>query len=112
MAATALSPAPGSQKLEESNAKKPCRPPGVLKTMSAAAAVGAIAAQPHPAAAQQVKWSARTEAPKMRAPADAADCHNHIYDAKYPGRPALDIAAQRRLGRGLPGIAAPHRHEP
>src|SRR5690349_1580452 len=58
----------------------------VLKTISAAAAAGVIAA-PQRIAAQQVKWSAGTEAPKLRAPADAADCHHHIYDAKYPVDP-------------------------
>jgi len=56
----------------------------VLKTISAAAATGAVAARPQRTAAQQVKWSAGTEAPKLRAPADAADCHHHIYDAKAP----------------------------
>src|SRR5580704_15541191 len=54
---------------------------------AAAAAVGVVAAQPQRAAAQQVKWSAGTEAPKLRAPAGAADCHHHIYDAKYPADP-------------------------
>jgi anaerobic selenocysteine-containing dehydrogenase len=50
----------------------------VLKTISAAAVAGAVAARPQRAAAQQVKWSAGTEAPKLRAPADATDCHHHI----------------------------------
>jgi len=31
------------------------------------------------AAAQQVKWSSGTEPPKLRAPANACDCHHHIY---------------------------------
>ena len=40
----------------------------VLKTMSAAAVAGAVAARPQRVAAQQVKWSAGTEPPKLRAP--------------------------------------------
>ena len=35
------------------------------------------------AAAQQVKWSSRTEPPKLRAPANACDCHHHIYGSQY-----------------------------
>jgi predicted TIM-barrel fold metal-dependent hydrolase len=40
-----------------------------------------------PAAAQQVKWSAGSAPAKLRAPANAADCHHHIYDARYPADP-------------------------
>ena len=76
----------------------------VLKAMSAAAAVGVVAAQTQRAAAQQVKWSAGTEAPKLRAPADAADCHHHIYDAKYPPDPRSTLrpgdASARNPGEG------------
>jgi predicted TIM-barrel fold metal-dependent hydrolase len=35
----------------------------------------------------QVKWSAGTEAPKLRAPPNATDCHFHIYDASFPIAP-------------------------
>ena len=35
------------------------------------------------AAAQQVKWSSGTEPPKLRAPANACDCHHHIYGSQY-----------------------------
>jgi predicted TIM-barrel fold metal-dependent hydrolase len=41
---------------------------------------------------QAVKWSAGTAPPKLRAPANATDCHHHIYDARYPADPK---AAQR-----------------
>ena len=44
----------------------------------------ALAAHARPALAQSVKWSAGTEAPRFKAPANATDCHHHIYDAKYP----------------------------
>jgi len=90
----------------------------VLKAMSAAAAVGVVAAQPQRAAAQQVKWSAGTEAPKLRAPAGAADCHHHIYDAKYPADPRSTLrpgdasvedyrTLQRRIGTSRNVIVQP-----
>jgi predicted TIM-barrel fold metal-dependent hydrolase len=60
------------------------------------------------AAAQGVRWSAGTERPKTSAPANATDCHHHIFDKRYPlatGAPALEDASiedyrllQRRLG--------------
>src|SRR3954471_4773525 len=51
----------------------------------AAAALGASALDSLPAYAQhQVPWSAGTEAPKLKAPANACDCHMHIYDARFP----------------------------
>ena len=78
----------------------------VLKIVSAAALVGVHA---RPAAAQAVKWSAGTEAPKLKAPANATDCHHHIYDAKYPVDPKATLrpadalvedyrALQKRIG--------------
>ena len=90
----------------------------VLKSMSAVAAVGAVAAGPHGAAAQQVKWSAGTEAPKLQAPAGAADCHHHIYDAKCPADPRSTLrpgdasvedyrALQRRIGTSRNVIVQP-----
>jgi D-galactarolactone isomerase len=36
---------------------------------------------------QSVKWSAGSERPKTRIPANAADCHYHIYDARFPADP-------------------------
>src|SRR5712691_5133218 len=56
----------------------------VLKVVSATALV---AAQPRSAAAQAVKWSAGTAPPRLKAPANATDCHHHIYSAKYPVDP-------------------------
>jgi predicted TIM-barrel fold metal-dependent hydrolase len=91
----------------------------VLKTMSAVAAAGvSVAGLAQPAAAQQVKWSAGTEAPKLRAPAGAADCHHHIYDAKYPVDPRATLrpadasvedyrALQRRIGTSRNVIVQP-----
>jgi len=34
--------------------------------------------------AQQVPYSTGTEPPKLKAPANACDCHMHIYDGRYP----------------------------
>ena len=78
----------------------------VLKVVPAAALVAAHA---RPASAQSVKWSAGTEAPRLRAPANATDCHHHIYDRKYPVDPKATLrpadasvddyrALQRRIG--------------
>ena len=66
----------------------------VLKVVSAAVLVGARARR---AAAQAVKWSMGTEAPKLKAPANATDCHHHIYNAKYP----VDARATLRPGDAL-----------
>jgi predicted TIM-barrel fold metal-dependent hydrolase len=53
--------------------------------MALAAAAGTVRSDR--ALAQQVPWSSGTEAPKLKAPANACDCHMHIYDAKYPVAP-------------------------
>lgn len=55
-----------------------------------------------------VRYSSGTEAPKTRAPANATDCHFHIYDNRFPpapgGLPAPDAmpadyrALQARIG--------------
>jgi predicted TIM-barrel fold metal-dependent hydrolase len=78
--------------------------------MSGIAATAAVSvARSGPARAQQVKWSAGSEAAKLRAPANAADCHHHIYDARYPADPKAVLrpgdalvedyrALQRRIG--------------
>ena len=68
-----------------------------LTMLSMTAVAGLVAANTGPAAAQSVKWSAGTEPPKLKAPANATDCHHHIYDAKYPGR-----SEGRRCGRPTP----------
>jgi len=81
----------------------------LLKTVTAAAAVGLIGGRVRDAGAQAVKWSSGTEAPKLRAPANATDCHHHIYEAKYPVDPKATLrpadalvedyrALQKRLG--------------
>ena len=78
----------------------------VLKGLSAAALVGVPTG---PAAAQAVKWSMGTEAPKLKAPANATDCHHHVYNAKFPVDPKATLrpadarvedyrALQKRIG--------------
>jgi D-galactarolactone isomerase len=55
---------------------------GVMKTagvMVLATAAGTLRGSP--AFAQPVPWSSGTEAPKLKAPANACDCHMHIYPA-------------------------------
>jgi len=82
----------------------------LIRTMSGIAATAVVSlARPGPVEAQQVKWSAGTEPAKLRAPANAADCHHHIYDARYPADPKAALrpgdalvedyrALQRRIG--------------
>jgi len=57
--------------------------------MARAAAAGAVRSEQ--AFAQQVPWSSGTESPKLKAPANACDCHMHIYDAKYPTDPKATL---------------------
>ena len=90
----------------------------LLKTMSVAVAAGVLAGHPRPASAQSVKWSAGSEAPKLKAPANATDCHHHIYDAKYPVDPKSTLrpgdalvedyrALQKRIGTSRNVIVQP-----
>jgi predicted TIM-barrel fold metal-dependent hydrolase len=81
----------------------------LLTTVSTIAVSGLLIARVRPAAAQHVKWSAGGEAPKLKAPANATDCHHHIYDARYPVDPKATLrpadalvddyrALQKRIG--------------
>src|SRR5713101_2339583 len=87
----------------------------ILKVVSAAPVVVFGA---RPAAAQAVKWSSGTEAPKLKAPANATDCHHHVYDAKYPVDPKATLrpadalvedyrALQKRIGTTRSVIVQP-----
>ena len=62
---------------------------GALAMTSAASTLGIRSA-----GAQQVPYSSGTEAPKLQAPANACDCHMHIYDAKI--RPLRRPRSSRR----------------
>ncbi|HEU4357097.1 MAG TPA: twin-arginine translocation signal domain-containing protein [Xanthobacteraceae bacterium] len=59
---------------------------GVLAVTTAASSLGMRGAS-----AQQVPYSTGTEAPKLKAPANACDCHMHIYDVKYPAAPSATL---------------------
>jgi predicted TIM-barrel fold metal-dependent hydrolase len=61
-----------------------------LAAIGGAAVCGAVGE----ADARQVPWSAGTEPPKTRAPANAADCHHHIYSARFK----VDVNSTLRPG--------------
>ena len=50
-----------------------------------------------PVAAAQVKWSSGSEAPRLKPPAQATDCHHHNYDPRYP----VDPISTLRPGEAL-----------
>jgi D-galactarolactone isomerase len=65
---------------------------GFMKAASLiAAATAASSISVCGASAQQVPYSAGTEAPKLKAPANACDCHMHIYNANYPVAPSATL---------------------
>jgi len=57
-----------------------------MLVLAASTSVGAGTAR-----AQQVPYSTGTEPPTLKAPANACDCHMHIYDAKYPVAPTATL---------------------
>jgi D-galactarolactone isomerase len=59
---------------------------GVLVMATASTGIGVRRAD-----AQQVPYSTGTKPPKLKAPANACDCHMHIYDAKYPIAPTATL---------------------
>jgi predicted TIM-barrel fold metal-dependent hydrolase len=65
---------------------------GFMKAASViAVATAASSISVFGASAQQVPYSAGTEAPKLKAPANACDCHMHIYNANYPVAPTATL---------------------
>ena len=42
-------------------------------------------------AGEQVPYSSGTEAPDLKAPANACDCHMHIYDSRFPVAPTATL---------------------
>src|SRR5215475_10325993 len=90
----------------------------VLRGLSAMAGAGILGAGAAPAAAQQVKYSSGTEPAKLKAPANACDCHHHIYGSQYkvdprstlrPGDATVDDyrALQKRIGTSRNVIVQP-----
>jgi predicted TIM-barrel fold metal-dependent hydrolase len=57
------------------------------------AGVTAIAQGQPNANAQSVPWSSGTELPKLKVPANATDCHHHIYDGRFPSIPGATVKA-------------------
>ena len=91
---------------------------GVLWGLSALAGAGIFGASATPATAQQVKYSSGTEPPKLKAPANACDCHHHIYGSQYkvdprsalrPGDATVEDyhALQKRIGTSRRRLTAP-----
>lgn len=80
----------------------------MLGGAAALAAGASIEVGAQPAAAQAVRYSVGTERATLRAPANATDCHFHLYDNRFPpapgGLPAPDAspadyhALQARIG--------------
>ena len=82
----------------------------LLKTVTAAAAAGFLGERPGSADAQAVKWSSGTEVPKLKAPANATDCHHHILHARRAGGhgpecPCGGGGQRHGDGRGTPAHA-------
>ena len=84
----------------------------VLWGLSVMAGVGVLGAGASPAAAQQVKYSSGTEPAKLKVPANACDCHHHIYGSQYkvdprttlrPGDATVDERVKRRGVLGAVG---------
>ncbi|HVJ52227.1 MAG TPA: amidohydrolase family protein [Aliidongia sp.] len=64
----------------------------VLGLMAGSAAAGMLGVGSTDARAEDaVPWSRGTELPKAKAPADATDCHHHIYDHRWPIDPNSTI---------------------
>jgi D-galactarolactone isomerase len=57
---------------------------GALAASAGGFALTGYAAQPP---VQTVKWSTGTERTRLKIPANATDCHHHIYDHSYPWAP-------------------------
>jgi predicted TIM-barrel fold metal-dependent hydrolase len=61
----------------------------VLQGLGGAALFGGMDVRS--ANAQQVLWSSGTEPAKIKMPADACDCHHHVYDGKFPIAPTATL---------------------
>jgi predicted TIM-barrel fold metal-dependent hydrolase len=55
------------------------------------AAIAAAGLSLRDASAQQVLWSSGTEPARLKVPADACDCHHHIYDGRFPISPTATL---------------------
>ncbi len=62
-----------------------------LKGASVAAVAGIAGLSARTSEAQTVPFSAGTEPPKTKAPANACDCHMHIYNGRFPIAPSATL---------------------
>jgi D-galactarolactone isomerase len=62
-----------------------------LKGVSVAAVAGFSGLSIRTGHAETVPYSAGTEPPKTKAPANACDCHMHIYNARFPIAPSATL---------------------
>ena len=69
-------------------------------------------------AAEAVKWSSGTEPARLPAPPNAADCHHHVYDKRFPLAPSATLtpgdatvtdyrALQKRIGTARHVVVQP-----
>jgi D-galactarolactone isomerase len=90
----------------------------VLGGLSATAGAAILGASGTSATAQQVKYSSGTEPAKLKVPANACDCHHHIYGSRYkvdprstlrPGDASVDDyrTLQKRIGTSRNVIVQP-----
>jgi D-galactarolactone isomerase len=90
----------------------------VLGGLSATAGAAILGASGTSATAQQVKYSSGTEPAKLNVPANACDCHHHIYGSRYkvdprstlrPGDASVDDyrTLQKRIGTSRNVIVQP-----
>jgi D-galactarolactone isomerase len=90
----------------------------VLRGLSVIAGAAILRASATPASTQQVKYSSGTEPPKLKVPANACDCHHHIYESRYkvdprstlrPGDATVDDyrGLQKRIGTSRNVIVQP-----
>ena len=85
---------------------------------AAAATLGAAAVARAQGAETPVKYSSGTAPPRLRLPANATDCHHHVYNAQFPPIPNAALrppdafpddyrALQRRLGTARSVLVQP-----
>jgi len=90
----------------------------VLGGLSATTGAAILAASGTSATAQQVTYSSGTEPAKLKVPANACDCHHHIYGSRYkvdprstlrPGDASVDDyrTLQKRIGTSRNVIVQP-----
>ncbi len=74
--------------------KNPVHRRSMLAIVSGAAAVAGFGTISKPARAQtSVPWSKGTEKPTFKLPANAADCHHHIYNSRFKTDPNATVQA-------------------